>query len=156
MTEVGDLLLALLLVLFARSVPLGSVPDLLVALVSSFLISWFGFRLYYDFRFGGSERMILVPPTANDYVLLHELLHVHLGHIKKMSVARRLLAMSPLGPFEYGVRTTRHDYGGEGVVGELHERTKKNLGGVLISPVLVSFGPTSYILFFFLIIYIFG
>ena len=156
MTEMGDVLLALVLILIARSFPLGAASDLAVALVCSFLFSWFGFRVYYDFRFGQSERMILIPPTASDHVLLHELLHVHLGHIRKRSVAHRLLAMSRLGPFEYGVRVTREDYGGEGVVGELHERTRKNLHGFLVSPGLATFVATSFVLFVLLIAYAFG
>lgn len=156
MTELGDFSLALVLIFFARFIQFGLIFDDAVALASSFLFSWFAFRVYYDFRFGGSERMILMPPTAGDEALLHELLHVHLGHINRMSVVHRLLAISPLGPLEYGIRALQHDYGGEGVVGELHERTKAKLHSFLFLPGLVTFAATAYVLFFLLILFEFG
>ena len=148
-TEFGDVTLALLLLLLAKTLPLGVLGDLFAAFVSSVSLAWFLFRLYYDARyFKGVERMILLPPNSNDNTLLHELLHIELGHIRQMPLWQRLLAESPLGPLEYAVRTTRHDYGGEGVVGELHRHVKASRVPKVAIPGFLTFG---YCVFVFLL-----
>ncbi len=146
-TEFGSLTLAITLILVARLFRLGLVGDVVVATVCSVSISWFAFRTYYDVKFPRTERIVLIPPTADDDTLLHELLHVHLGHIKRMSTVARILAISPVGPVEYGFRALRHDYGGEGVVEELHDRTKAKSHYLLVSPGLVTFLSMTLILF---------
>lgn len=114
LTESGDVTLSIVLVAITKLYALGFFANAAIALTCSLLISWFIFRIYYDFRFRAFERMILLPPTADNDTLLHELLHIHQGHIKRMSAASRILAVSPAGPFEFGIRALRHDYGARG------------------------------------------
>ncbi len=145
-TEFGEIFLAMILLLVVRLLAVGLYVAVGISIVCALAFSWFLFRLYYDIRFFSTERMILLPPTANDNTLLHELLHIQQGHIERMSSAHRLLAVSPLGPIEYLVRTLRHDYGGEGVVGELQERAKANSVPYL-TPGLLTFGCSTLIFF---------
>ena len=155
-TEFGDVTLALLLLLLARILPLGILGDVFVAFASSFSLAWFLFRFYYDVRyFEGVERMILLPPNSNDNTLLHELLHIEQGHIRQMPLWHRLLALSPLGPLEYGVRTARHDYGGEGVVGELHRRVKSSKVPKFAIPGFLTFGYCVFVFFLAIILTVF-
>ena len=147
-TEFGEVTLALALFLLSRLVPLGPIVNLFVALAIAVSLSWFLFRLYYDVRyFKQTERMILLPPNANDNTLLHELLHIELGHISPMSSKRKILAISPLGPIEYGIRNFRHDYAGEGVVGELHRRVKSGKTPLFAIAGFFTFGLGALIFF---------
>ena len=155
-TEFGDVTLALLLIMLAKVLPLGTLGDVFVALASSFSLAWFLFRFYYDiWYFKGVERMILLPPNSNDNTLLHELLHIEQGHIGQMSLLRRMLAVSPLGTLEYAVRTTRHDYGGEGVVGELHRRVKASTVPRFAIPGFLAFGYCVFVFFLAIILTVF-
>jgi len=143
--EVGDVTLAVTVFILTKAVHPGFFGSVYPALFSSLLLSWFFFRLYYDLRYFKHERMILVPPNTSDDVLRHELFHVHLGHIDRMSPARRFLAITPLGPFEFFVRAVRHDYGSNGVERELHARFNRGTR-VFASPGLFSFAACAFVL----------
>jgi hypothetical protein len=147
-TEFGDITFAIVLLLVARASSVGMFGDLVISTISGASVSWFLFRIYYDIRFFKAERMILLPPNVDDNVLLHELLHVHLGHIEQMSLRHQLLALSPLGPLEYILRDLRHDYGGEGVVGELHNRVKARTKVTVGIPGIFTFGYFAFVFFF--------
>jgi hypothetical protein len=106
-TVIGDVTLALVVLAIARFVVTSFLTIIIAAVVASGLLYWFSFRIFYDLRHFSDERVILLPPNASDGVLLHELLHVHLRHIKPMRPASRALAMTPLGPFLFWRRAIR-------------------------------------------------
>lgn len=126
-TVVGDLTLAMVMLAIARFVVTSFLVIFFCSVLASGLLYWFSFRAYYDLRTFHSERLILLPPNAGDNVLLHELLHVHLGHIKPMDLSKRILAMTPLGPFLFWRRAVHIE---SEVTKEMTRRGWKNPGPV--------------------------
>lgn len=100
-TVVGDLTLAIVILTAARIITANFLIIFAPIVAASVLLYWFFFRTYYDLRYFSNERLILLPPNSTDDILLHELLHVHLGHIRPMGVGSRVLAMTPIGPFVF-------------------------------------------------------
>jgi hypothetical protein len=98
-TGLGDLTLAIVILIVARITTANLLVMFVPVVAASGLLYWFFFRTYYDLRYFSDERLVLLPPNASDGILLHELLHVHLGHIRPMGVGSRVLAMTPIGPF---------------------------------------------------------
>lgn len=82
-TVVGDLDLAVVILLVAKILTVNLFGLFLSSVFASVFIYWFMFRTYYDIRYFKKERLILMPPNADDRILLHELLHVNLGQIRR-------------------------------------------------------------------------
>lgn len=128
-TVIGDLTLAMV-VLVAVRIFFFDMPAVVVgSIIASGLLYWSIFRMYYDIRKFKRERLILMPPNLDNRILLHELLHVSLGHIRPMSLKARIIAMTPIGPFVFWPRAVKLDYGKDsGVTRAMREMGEENPG----------------------------
>jgi hypothetical protein len=88
-------LVSVVLLLLCRS---NQIVVILIIFLISAVTPWLAIRSYYEIRRKGSEYLILVQPTAPDSSVVHELVHLHLGHLKQEICRWRLILASPLGP----------------------------------------------------------
>lgn len=62
------------------------------------------FRLYHEIKWGKYSYLVLLPLTAPKSSVLHELVHIDLGHFGRPGVPEKAARLTPMGPLVAAIK----------------------------------------------------